>query len=51
MLLQEIKITGGKIEEILSKTKPRYECMAIDVRGSASGIEILWNQTEITVNY
>lgn len=51
MLLQEIKITGGKMEEILTKIKPTYEFMIIDAKGSVGGIAILWNPTEVTVDY
>ena len=51
MLLQEIKITGGEMEEILTKIKPTYECMTIDAKGSTGGIEILWNPAEVTVDY
>jgi len=51
MLIQETKITRGRMEEILNKIKPKYECMTIDVKGSVGGITILWNLAEITVDY
>lgn len=50
MLLQETQIIGGKMEEILKKFKPTYECMALDAKGSAGGITILWNPTEVTAD-
>ena len=31
--------------------KPRYEVVALDAKGSAGGISILWNPTEIMVDY
>lgn len=51
MLLQETNITGEKLEEVLSKMKPRYEAVATDVKGSAGGIAILWNPTEVKADY
>lgn len=51
MPLQETKITGEKLEEILRKMKPRYEVVAMDVKGSAGGITIIWNPTEVKVDY
>lgn len=51
MLLQETKVIGWKLDEILSKLKPRYEGMAIDARGTAGGIEIVWNLEEVIVDY
>jgi len=39
------------MEDILSKIKPKYECMTIDAKGSAGGIAILWNPAQITVDY
>ena len=51
MLLQETKIPGRKMEEILNKIEPKYECMTIDANGSAGGIAILWNPTKITTDY
>jgi len=51
MLLEETKIIGGRMEDIPRKLKPRYECMAIDAKGSAGGIAILWNPVEITMDY
>lgn len=51
MLLEEIKITGRKMENILSKIKPRNECMTIYVKGSTGGIKIMWKPTEIIVDY
>lgn len=39
MLLQETKITGGKMEEILKKNKPTYECMTIDAKGGAGELQ------------
>lgn len=49
MLLQETKIMGEKMEEILQKIKPYYESMTIDAKGSAGGIVILWNTREVMV--
>jgi len=51
MLTQETKISGRKMEEILNKIKPKFECMSIDVKGSVGGIEILWNPTKIMIDY
>lgn len=39
------------MEEILTKIKPTYEFMIIDAKGSVGGIAILWNPTEVTVDY
>lgn len=33
------------MEEIQNKIKSKYECMSIDVKGSAGGITIPWNPT------
>jgi len=41
MLLQETKISRRKMEEILNKIEPKYECMTIDAKGSAGGMAIL----------
>lgn len=46
-----MKISKRKMEEILNKIKPKYECMSINAKGSAGGITILWNHIEITVDY
>jgi len=51
MLLQEMIFSGRKMEEILNKIKPKYECMTIDAKGGARGIKILWNCAEITTDY
>jgi len=51
MFLQETKITSGGIEEILKKIKPTYECMTLDAKGSAGGIAIFWNPTEVIVDH
>jgi len=51
MLLQETNVVEEKLEEILSKMKLRYEGMATYAKGSAGGIAILWNPTEVTVDY
>jgi len=51
MLLHETKILGRKMEEIINKIKPKYECMTIDAKGSVGGIAILWNPIEITADY
>lgn len=51
MLLQETKIIGEKLEEILGKMKPRYEAVAKDAKGSAGGIATIWNPTEVKENY
>lgn len=50
MLLQETKITGAKMEEILKKIKPSYEIMTLDSKGSARSIAILWNPAEVMVD-
>jgi len=39
------------MEEILKKIKHTYECMTTDAKGSARGIEILWNSIEFIVDY
>ena len=41
MLLQETKIIGEKLEEILRKMKPRYEAVTMDAKGIARGIAII----------
>lgn len=46
MLLQETKISGQKMVEILNKIKPRYEQVTIDAEGSEGGIAVIWNPTE-----
>lgn len=51
MLLQETKISGQKMEEILNKIKPRYEHVTIDPKGSAGGIAILWNPAEVLADW
>ena len=51
MLLQETKIPGQKMEEILNKIKPRYEQVTIDAKGSAGGIIILWNLAEVLTDW
>lgn len=51
MLIQETKIAGRKMDEIQNKIELKYECMLIDVKGSARGITILWLPTDITVDY
>lgn len=50
MMLQETKIMGEKMEEILKKIKPTYECMTLDAKGSAGGTAILWNPAEVIVD-
>eukprot|EP00253_Pinus_taeda_P021277 PITA_21277 len=47
MLIQETKISGQKMEEILNKIKPRYEQVTIDGKGSAGGIVVIRNPTEV----
>jgi len=51
MLVQETKISGRKMEEILNKIKPKYEYMTIDAKDSTGGITILWNPAKILANY
>lgn len=51
MLLQETKILGQKMEEILNKIKPRYEQVTIDAKGSAGGIAVIWNPAEIIIDW
>lgn len=51
MLLQQTKILERKMDEIPNKIKSKYECMSIDVKGSAGGIAILWNPVEIIAGY
>ena len=49
MLLQETKINGCKLSSLLNTFNPHYEYMAIDSRGTAGGIAVLWNLAKIVV--
>lgn len=51
MLLQETKIPGQKMDEILNKIKLRYEHVTIDPKGIAGGIAILWNPAEVLTDW
>lgn len=51
MLLQKTKILGQKMEEILNKIKLRYEQVTIDAKGSAGGIEFLWNPAKVLTDW
>ena len=51
MLLQETKISGQNIGEILNKIKPTYEQVTIDAKGSVGGIAVIWNPTEFITNW
>lgn len=41
VLIQETKVSGEKIEEILRRCRPKYELIAIDAKGSTRGISII----------
>lgn len=47
MLIQETKISARRFESILQSFKSHYEVMVIDARGTAGGIAIIWNPTEV----
>ena len=49
MLIQETKVSSQKLENIVHSFKPHFEVVAIDSRGMAGGIAILWNPAEIIV--
>jgi len=51
MLLQETKISGQKMEEILNKIKPKYEQVTLDAKGSAGGIAVIWNPVEFITDW
>lgn len=51
MLLQETKVSREKIEEILRRIHPKYEVVAIDAKGSAGGISILWNPAKVIMEF
>eukprot|EP00253_Pinus_taeda_P035504 PITA_35504 len=51
MLIQETKISGQKMEEILNKIKLRYEQVTIDAKGSAGGIAVIWNPAEVVTEW
>ena len=50
MLIQETKVSMGKLETILKTFKPYYEVMALDARGTVGGITIVWNLVEVTTD-
>lgn len=47
MFLQETKVTGVQLEEIVNKNKLNYEVVGQDATGTTGGIAILWNPNEI----
>jgi len=47
MLIQEMKISGQKMEEILNKISSRYEQVTIDATGSVGGKAVIWNPAEV----
>ena len=49
MLLQETKISGQNLDNILHNFTPHYEVMEIESRGTVGGIAILWNTADIQV--
>lgn len=51
VLLQETKVTRERIEAMFSRMHPRYEVITFDARGSAGGITVLQNPTEILFNH
>ena len=47
ILLQETKLSGERLTQIVERLKPHYEVMAIDANGTAGGTAILWNPSEL----
>lgn len=47
MMIQETKMNHQQIQEILEKSRSKYEVMAQDAVGSAGGLTILWNTEEV----
>eukprot|EP00253_Pinus_taeda_P007926 PITA_07926 len=48
MIIQETKMNQQQIQEILDKSKSKFEVMAQDVEGTTGGLAILWNPEEVT---
>ena len=47
MIVHETKISEEKLKDIMENFKPKYQVMAQDANGSARGLAILWNPTEV----
>eukprot|EP00253_Pinus_taeda_P015439 PITA_15439 len=47
MIVQETKISTGKMREILNRNRSSYEMMGQDAIRSAGGLIIIWNPEEI----
>eukprot|EP00253_Pinus_taeda_P035212 PITA_35212 len=47
MLIQETKMNQQQIQDILKKSKSKFEVMAQDTEGTAGGLAILWNPKEV----
>ena len=50
MLIQETKVTGHKLEEVIQSLKLQYQAIAIDSVGTSGGLAILWNTAEIVAD-